>query len=64
MVGAQTENETGTQEELDILYIKMAQEKPRKEHRPMTNSDIGFLFTVVSVIVVIGVPILVLWRRK
>lgn len=33
MVGAQTENETGTQEELDILYIKMAQEKPRKEHK-------------------------------
>jgi hypothetical protein len=30
----------------------------------MTNGDIGFLFTVVSVIVVIGVPILVLWRRK
>ena len=30
----------------------------------MTNGDIGFLFTVVSVIVVIGVPILVLWRGK
>lgn len=30
----------------------------------MTNGDIGFLFTVVSVIVVIGVPILVIWRKK
>lgn len=30
----------------------------------MTNSDIGFLFTVVSVIVVIGVPILIIWRGK
>jgi hypothetical protein len=30
----------------------------------MTNGDIGFLFTVVSVIVVIGVPILIIWRRK
>lgn len=30
----------------------------------MTNGDIGFLFTVVSVIVVIGVPILYIWRRK
>lgn len=30
----------------------------------MTNSDIGFLFTVVSVIVVVGVPILIIWRGK
>jgi hypothetical protein len=30
----------------------------------MTNGDIGFLFTVVSVIVVIGVPILIIWRGK
>jgi len=30
----------------------------------MTNGDIGFLFTVVSVIVVIGVPILYFWRGK
>ena len=30
----------------------------------MTNGDIGFLFTVVAFIIVIGVPILVLWRRK
>ena len=30
----------------------------------MTNGDIGLIFTVVSVIVIIGVPILVLWRGK
>lgn len=30
----------------------------------MTNGDIGFLFTVVSVIVVVGVPILIIWRGK
>ena len=30
----------------------------------MTNGDIGFLFTVVSVIVIIGVLILYIWRGK
>ena len=30
----------------------------------MTNGDIGLIFSVVSVIVIIGVPILVLWRGK
>jgi hypothetical protein len=30
----------------------------------MTNGDIGILFTIVAVIIIIGVPILYLWRAK
>ena len=30
----------------------------------MTNGDIGLIFSAVSVIVIIGVPIPVLWRAK
>jgi len=30
----------------------------------MTNGDIGILFTIVSIIVIIGVPILYFWRAK